>query len=87
MVIRTSRGLEYAVLWIDQPIQDESKLLLEMVDERRIRDIVPEFEGLFAIERFSIEQGDKRYEGYSHMRSIRRQAGGTVLIELGRDGE
>ena len=83
MQIKTSRKMEYSARWISPPIQDPNKLLLMLEDVRPLADILTEFDQLEWLERVSENQGDARYEGYSQLVGISREARG-VLITLAK---
>lgn len=83
MRIETSQNKTYTVSWIDTSITDQSKLLAQMVDERRLSEIAAEFDGLTEIRRFDENQGDKVYDGYTLLAGIQRM-GSEVLIKMER---
>ena len=80
MQIKTSSGNEYEVKWIDVPVQDEKRLLLQMQTDRPIVEIVMEFDGLEWIERYDENQGDKRYEGFTRLVMARIENGAVMIV-------
>lgn len=80
MQIKTSTGNEYEVQWIDVPVQDEKRLLLQMQTDRPLVEIVMEFNGLEWIERYDENQGDKRYEGFTRLVMARIENGEIMIV-------
>ena len=84
MKIVTSMGYEYAVDWIDTPVQNENRLLFQMQTDSPLSEIVAEFDGLEWIERHDEEQGDKHFEGYSRLAMVQIANGkATLMMERG----
>lgn len=84
MRIKTSKGNEYQVDFIDGPTYTTGQVMLEYQDTRRLSEIAPEFDGLERIDRWDENQGDKTYLGYTELMSISRVAEGSVLIAIGK---
>lgn len=80
MQIKTSAGNEHEVNWIDVPVQDENRLLLQMQTDRPLVEIVTEFDGLAWIERYDENQGDKRYEGFTRLVMARIENGAVMIV-------
>lgn len=80
MQIKTSAGNEHEVNWIDVPVQDENRLLLQMQTGRPLVEIVTEFDGLAWIERYDEHQGDKRYEGFTRLVMARIEDGAVMIV-------
>lgn len=80
MRIVTSKNEEYSVDWIDTPVQDGNRLLLQMRTDKTLAEIASAFDGLEWIERYDENQGDKRYEGYSRLTTARTQNGRVLLV-------
>ena len=80
MRIKTSAGNEYGVDWIDTPVQNKNRLLLQMQTERTLAQIVTEFDGLEWIERYDEYQGDKRYEGFNRLVMAKMESGMVIII-------
>ena len=81
MEIKTSQNKTYPVKWIDTSILNETMLLMQMTDTRRLSEIAAEFDGLTEISRTDENQGDKTFTGYSKLVSIRR-IGDDVQIQM-----
>lgn len=86
MRMKTSNGSEYDVAFVDGPSIVSGRVILEMDDPRRLPEIAAEFDGIARLERTDENQGDKTWEGYTELASITRQPGGTVLIQLAKEG-
>ncbi len=86
MQLKTSRGNEYDVAFVDGPSIVSGRVILEMADPRRLPEIAAEFDGLEHMERTDPNQGDKRWDGYTELAAITRQPSGTVLIQLAKEG-
>lgn len=84
MQLKTSKGNAYDVHWA--AVASTGYLLFQMDDERLLSVIAPEFEGLEWLKREDKDEGDKLYEGYSVLDSIKRVEPGAVLLSL-RKGE
>lgn len=84
MLIKTSRNKEYPAKWISPPIQDPTKLLMMIEDERPLVQILTEFDGLEWLERVSNNQGDIRFSGYTLLEGIMRTERG-VQITLAKE--
>lgn len=84
MRIVTSKGDEYCVNWIDVPVQDENRLLMQMATDKTLVELVVAFDGLEWIERFDENQGDKRYEGFTRLVVMARIEHGKTMIVLER---
>jgi len=80
MQIKTSAGKQYEVKWIDVPVQDENRLLLQMQTDRPLVEIVTEFDGLAWIKRYDENQGDKRYEGFTRLVMARIENGAVMIV-------
>ena len=85
MEIKTSKKKTYNVAWIDQPVQNENRLVFTLIDDLKMADIVREFSGLDWIERFSEEQGNVIFEGFKAIAAISKNANGTTLVVLEKD--
>ena len=85
MKMETSKGKTYNVDWIDGPTITSGNVLVSLEDGRRLPKIAAELDGLDRIQRFSEEQGDKTFEGYSVLKAISRGADGKVLAELTKE--
>lgn len=86
MRITTSKGGEYGVIYIDNPIQDRAMLMLAFSDPRRLPEIAAEFDGLAEVRRYDEQQGDKVFEGYTLLKEIRRlPTDDRVCITLERE--
>ncbi len=79
MKIETSKGKAYNVEWIDSPITNPKMLYLSMADNRRLPKIAAEFDGLTEIRRYSEEQGNKTFTGYSKLVEIGLSAATGML--------
>ena len=86
MKLTTSKGHEYTVDWIDT-VANDAEVFLQMAEERKLSDIAPEFDGLDWLKREDANQGDKLFEGYSLLRSIKRVEPGIVILSLEKAGE
>lgn len=84
MKLITSKGNEYDVLFVDGPTIISSHVMLKLQDDRLLSTIAAEFEGCETMSRYSEDQGNKTFEGYTAVMSIARQADGAVLIALGK---
>jgi len=80
MRIVTSKGDEYSVDWIDVPVQDENRLLMQMQTDKTLVEIVVTFDGLEWIERFDENQGDKRYEGFTRLVMAQTEKGKVMIV-------
>lgn len=83
MLLKTSKGNEYTVDWIDTV--STGGVFLQMVDARPLSVIAPEFDGLEWLERRDENQGDKRFEGYNTLVLIQRAAPEVALIKLAKE--
>lgn len=86
MKLKTSKGNEYDVAFVDGPSIVSGRVILEMADPRRLPKIAAEFDGLTHLERTDANQGNKRWEGYTELAAITRQPSGSVLILLAKEG-
>lgn len=86
MRLKTSKGNEYDVAFVDGPTIISGRVILEMADPRRLPEIAAEFDGIARLERTDENQGDKSWEGYTELAAITRQPGGSVLIQLAKEG-
>lgn len=80
MQLKTSKGNEYTVDWIDTV--SVGGVFMQMVDARPLPEIAAEFDGLSWLERYDENQGDKRFEGYSVLSMIRRDAPDVVVLSM-----
>lgn len=78
MQLKTSRGNEYTVDWIDTVAT--GGVYMQMPDARPLPEIAAEFDGLSWLERYDENQGDKRFEGYSVLSMIRREQPDVVVL-------
>lgn len=85
MKLTTSRNKEYDVIMIGGPTRTSGSVMMEMRDDRRLPEIAAEFDGLDWMKRESKTEGNKEYTGFSVLRSIQRQQGGTVLLSFARE--
>lgn len=85
MTLETSKGNTYQVGWVDAPAVTKH-LHLQMTDTRPLSEICPEFEGLDWLRRKDENQGDKLFEGYDTLISIRR-TGADVILTIRKGDE
>lgn len=78
MLLKTSKGCEYNVDWIDTI--NTGTLFMQMMDERTLSIIAAEFEGLEWLMRESENQGNKLFEGYSNLTMVKQVEPGIVLL-------
>lgn len=78
MLLKTSKGYEYTVDWIDTI--NTGTLYMQMMDERKLSVIAAEFEGLEWLKRESDNQGDKLFEGFSNLTMAKQVEPGIVLL-------
>lgn len=78
MLLKTSKGYEYTVDWIDTVLSGE--LYMQMMDERKLSVIAAEFEGLEWLKREKENQGDKLFEGFSNLTMVKQVEPGIVLL-------
>lgn len=84
MKLKTSAEREYDVVFADGPSMMSGQVLVQLKDDRRLSEIVAEFDGIAWMERLSETEGNKRFEGYSRvMRAI--QDGGKVTLSFARE--
>jgi hypothetical protein len=86
MKLTTSKGHAYEVDWIDT-VANNAEAFMQMADDRTLSDIVPEFDGLEWMKREDAHQGDKLFEGYSVLKSIKRVEPGIVILSLEKAGD
>lgn len=86
MKLTTSKGNEYAVDWIDT-VANNAEVFMQMADDRTFSAIVPEFDGLEWMKREDAHQGDKLFEGYSLLKSIKRIEPGIVILSFVKAGD
>jgi len=82
MQLKTSNGNAYTVHWA--AVASTGFLLFQMDDARLLSVIAPEFEGLEWLKREDKNEGDKLFEGFSVLDSIKRIEPGAVLLSLGK---
>lgn len=80
MRIVTSKGDEYNIDWIDVPVQDENRLLLEMETGKTLVEIATAFDGLDWIARYDENQGDKWFRQYNRLVMVRNENGKVLLV-------
>ena len=85
MQIKTSKGNEYAVHWIDTQVQSPNRLILSMETDMPITQLVYEFDGLSRIERLDENEGNKTFDGYGALTAISRM-NHSVQITMERTG-
>lgn len=82
MKLTTSKNNEYEVDWIDSVIGEETTLVMQMHDSRKLLVIASEFDDLEWLKRESKEQGDKEWHGYTELQSLARVQDNVVLLRL-----
>lgn len=83
MQLKTSKGKEYEIEWVDN--LPNGGVFLQMLDSRPLAMIAEEFDGLSWLERFDEDQGDKRFEGYNTLALVKRETGGAVLLKIDKE--
>lgn len=84
MKLITSRNKTYNVIFVDGPTRLGGTVMLRMEDDRPILEIGAEFDGLEYFARVDVNQGDKKWTGYTQLVAIRRMTESDVLIELAK---
>ena len=84
MLLKTSKGNEYEVAFVDGPTITSGHVMLQMNDTRPLWRIAQEFEGIERLERFSDTQGDKAWEGYTLLQHVSRVNDGVVRVALAK---
>lgn len=82
MQLKTNNGNTYAVHWA--AVASTGHLLFQMNDERLLSVIAPEFEGLEWLKREDEDEGNKLFEGFTVLDSIKRVEPGVVLLSLAK---
>lgn len=85
MKLTTSKGHAYEVDWIDEI--STGGVFMQMADDRALSSIASEFEGLEWMKREDANQGDKLFEGYSTLDSIKRVDKGIVILSFEKAGD
>lgn len=73
MTLKTSKGKEFRINWMWGPLGDDESVDLELEDDRLLSELAKDFEGVEKYERFSEEEGDMIFEGYTELLSITRK--------------
>lgn len=68
LVLDGEKTLE--IIWMYYVPGDESRVMLEYTDGRKIEDIAHDFEGVQRMERRSESEGDMVFEGYSEVEAV-----------------
>lgn len=84
MKLKTSKGHEYDVVFVDGPTFISGDVVIQLHDIRRLPEIAAEFDGLERFERTSESRGNKAWEGYSDLQRIVRMGDGSVQIALNK---
>lgn len=83
MIIKVDGGREYDAVFAYAPTMDGKCVIQLRSDDRPLSEIAREFEGADYIERFSAEEGDAGYTGYTQLQAVERQ-GDAVTITMTR---
>lgn len=84
MTLTTSRNKTYNVIYVDGPTRLGGTVMLRMEDPRPILEVGAEFDGLEWMRRESENQGNKEWNGYTQLVSVRRVSDSDVLVELAK---
>lgn len=87
MKVQTSRNKEYDAIYIDGPTRISGTLMMRLEANRPILEVAAEFENLEWIRRESADQGNKEWNGYTRLVSVREVDAGVVLIELAKGAD
>lgn len=84
MQITTSKGKKLDVNWIWGPLRGTNQLMIDMTDDRTIREIAQDFEGVDKITKTDERRGvEEVYSGYTEIVGIiRERATSTVRITM-----
>lgn len=72
MTLKTSKGQTFDINWMWGPVGVDESVNLELKDDRKLTEIASDFDGVEKFERFSEEEGDMTFEGYTELLSISR---------------
>lgn len=73
------------IKWMWGPVGEDSSVMLELEDDRKLSDISKDFEGVKKYERLSDTEGNMIFEGYTELLAIQRiytRVGSKVQITL-----
>ena len=86
MKLTTSREKTFEVDWIDGPTSADGRVWLQIPDERRLPEIAADFDGLEWMEKETAHGGTVRYEGWSLLSMIKREAEGVAQLAFLKEG-
>ena len=82
MTVTTSKGKTFDIDWMWGPAGAHGDLMLEYADTRPMAEIAADFEGVDHFHRESETEGDRDWDGYTHLRSVVRSGRGKVQLTL-----
>ena len=84
MTLTLDTGKALDILWMWGPLPESGHVMMQYEDDRPLRQIAGELEGVQHMERMDEHEGNLVFDGYTRLEALIRQSGGRVQVTFSR---
>lgn len=84
MTLTLDTGKSLDILWMWGPLPESGHVMMQYEDDRPLKQIACELEGVQHMERMDEHEGNLVFDGYTRLEALIRQAGGRVQVTFSR---